>query len=94
VRAIDVDAARSAVGRAAADLETDLHKLQAQLGEDWILSLSVQGGDSWLTAEKEDVTQRIEAADASVLCQAVKLLNEGGGRSGSARPLREDLESD
>jgi hypothetical protein len=63
------------------NLETDLHKLQAQLGEDWILSLSVQGDDSWLTAEKVDVSQRVEAQDASVLFKAVKLLNESGGRS-------------
>jgi hypothetical protein len=81
-------------GEGASDLETDLHKLQAQLGKDWILSLCVQDGDSWLTAEKEDVTQRVEAPDASVLCQAVKLLNEGGGRSGSARRPRGERESD
>lgn len=72
------------------DLGTDLHKLQAQLGKDWILSLSVQGDDSWLTAEKADVSQRVEAPDASVLCQAVKLLNEGGGRSRA----EEERESD
>jgi hypothetical protein len=69
----------------AADLEANLHKLQAQLGEDWILYFSVQGGKSWLTAEKEDATQRLEAPSAAVLTQAIELLNGSGGRSGSPR---------
>jgi hypothetical protein len=64
------------------DLETALHELQAELGEDWILYFSVQGEDTWLTAEKDDATQRVEARSASVLTKAVKVLNEGGGRSG------------
>jgi hypothetical protein len=85
----------SADGRGGgSDLESDLHKLQTQLGKDWILSLSVQGGDSWLVAEKEDVTQRVEAPDASVLSQAVKLLNESGGRSNSARRPSGETKSD
>jgi hypothetical protein len=63
------------------DLAAGLQALQSQLGSDWILSLSVQGEDSWLVAEKADVSQRIEAQDASILRQAVKLLDQGGGRS-------------
>jgi hypothetical protein len=65
------------------DLETGLRQLQAELGEDWILYLSIQGDDTWLTAEKDDASQRVEAPNPSVLTQAVKVLNEGGGRSGS-----------
>jgi thymidylate kinase len=67
------------------DLETDLRKLQAELGEDWILYFSVQGDETWLTAEKEDATQRVEAPTASVLSEVVKLLNERGGRPASTR---------
>jgi hypothetical protein len=63
------------------DLMADLRKLQAKLGSDWILYFSVQDGEAWLTAEKEDASQRIEAPSASVLVKAVKLLNESGGRS-------------
>jgi hypothetical protein len=65
----------------APDFETDMHELQAELGEDWILRFSVQGDDGWLTAEKDDGSQRVEAPTASVLSEAVGLLNEGGGRS-------------
>ena len=64
------------------DLEAALHELQAELGEEWILYFSVQGDRTWLTAEKDDATQRVEAPNASVLTEAVKVLNEGGGRSG------------
>jgi len=67
------------------DLETALHELQAELGTDWILYFSVQGENTWLTAEKDDASQRVEAPSASVLTDAVKILNEGGGRSGSTR---------
>ena len=35
----------------------------------------------WLTAEKDDGSQRVEAPDASVLVAAVGLLNDRGGRS-------------
>ena len=58
-----------------------MHDLQAELGEDWILRFSVQGDAGWLTAEKDDGSQRVEALTASVLSEAVGLLNEGGGRS-------------
>jgi outer membrane biosynthesis protein TonB len=63
------------------DFEADMHELQAELGEDWILSFSVQGDDGWLTAQKDDGSQRVEAPTAAVLTEAVGLLNEGGGRS-------------
>jgi hypothetical protein len=59
-----------------------MHDLQAELGEDWILRFSVQGDDAWLTAEKDDGSQHVEAQTADVLSQAVELLNERGGRSG------------
>jgi hypothetical protein len=62
------------------DLETALRQLQGELGEDWILYFSIQGKDTWLTAEKDDASQRVEAPNPSVLTQAVKVLNEGGGR--------------
>ena len=58
-----------------------MQELQAELGEDWILRFSVQGDDAWLTAEKEDGSQRVEAPTASVLSEAVEVINEGGGRS-------------
>ena len=64
------------------DLETALRGLQGELGKDWILYFSVQGDETWLTAEKDDATQRIEAPNASVLTKAVEVLNEGGGRRG------------
>ena len=62
-------------------LEDEMRELQANLGDDWILRVSVQGEDAWLTAEKDDGRQRLEAPTASVLSEAVGLLNEGGGRS-------------
>ena len=63
------------------EFEAEMHDLQAELGEDWILRFSVQGDDAWLTAEKDDGSQRVEAPYASVLVEAVELLNERGGRS-------------
>jgi hypothetical protein len=72
------------------DLAGDLQELQHRLGEDWILSLCVQGDDSWLTAEKHDVSQRIEAQDAAVLVEAVRLLDAGGGRFGAREALDDD----
>src|SRR4051812_48210807 len=38
----------------ATDLETDLRELQSELGDDWTLSFSIHGDDTWLTAEKDD----------------------------------------
>ena len=54
------------------DFEAALHELQAELGEDWILYYSVHGDDTWLTAEKDDASQRLEAPTASVLSKAIK----------------------
>jgi hypothetical protein len=65
------------------DLQAELHQLQGKLGEDWVLYFCVHGDDTWLTAEKEDASQRLEAPTGSVLLKAVEVLNEGGGRSGS-----------
>jgi hypothetical protein len=63
------------------DFEDEMHELQTELGKDWILSFSVHGDDGWLTAEKEDGSQRVEAPNAAVLAEVVGQLNEGGGRS-------------
>jgi hypothetical protein len=68
-------------GESQSDFEADMHDLQAELGEDWIVRFSVQGDDAWLTAEKDDGSQRVEAPTAAVLTEAVELLNERGGRS-------------
>jgi hypothetical protein len=66
----------------APDFEADMRELQAELGEDWILSFSVHGDEGWLTAAKGDGSQHVEAQTADVLSKAVELLNESGGRSG------------
>jgi hypothetical protein len=71
----------SAESEASPDFEADMHELQAELGDDWILRFSVQGDDAWLTAEKDDGSQRVEAPTASVISEAVELLKEEGGRS-------------
>ena len=55
----------------APDFEADMRELQADLGEDWILRFSVHGDDAWLTAEKEDGSQRVDAATASELLEKV-----------------------
>jgi hypothetical protein len=75
------DDEQEAEGESPADFEADMHELQSELGEDWILRFSVQGDDAWLTAEKDDGSQRVEAPTAAVLSEVVGLLNEGGGRS-------------
>jgi hypothetical protein len=62
------------------DFEAEMHELQAELGEDWILRFSVQDGDAWLTAEKPGEDQRVEAPDAQGLLPIVEAINEGGGR--------------
>jgi hypothetical protein len=77
----DADDESSAESGATPDFEADMHDFQAKLGEDWIVHFSVHGDDGWLTAEKEDGSQRLEAQTASVLAEAVELLNKGGGRS-------------
>src|SRR5689334_15951415 len=60
----------------AADLEAHLHELQQRLGDDWTLLYGVHGGEAWLAAENQDVTQRIEAPTAEVLVKVVELLKE------------------
>ena len=64
------------------DFEQEMQELQAELGQDWILRFSVHGDDAWLTAEKDDGSQRLEAQTAAVLLEAVELIKQGGGRSG------------
>jgi hypothetical protein len=63
------------------DFEAEMHELQAELGEDWVLRFSVHGDDAWLTAEKPGEDQRVEAPDAQGLLAIVEAINEGGGRS-------------
>lgn len=65
----------------ASEFENEMFELQEELGDDWIVRFSVQGEDAWLTAEKDDGSQRVESPVADVLREAVALLNEGGGRS-------------
>jgi hypothetical protein len=62
-------------GGPAPDFEADMHELQARLGDDWILRFSVHGEDGWLTAEKQDLSQRIEAATAEQLVRIVEAMD-------------------
>ena len=62
-------------------LEDEMRGLQANLGDDWILRVCVQGDYAWLTAEKDDGSQRVEAPAADLLAEVVALLNESGDRS-------------
>ena len=63
-----------------ADFEAEMHELQQELGESWILRFSVKEKKGWLTAESEDGSQRVEAPNAASLVQIVEAINEGGGR--------------
>jgi hypothetical protein len=74
----DGEDAAEANGNGSSDFEADMRELQAELGDDWILRFSVQGDESWLTAEKDDGSQRVQAATATVLSEVVELLNEDG----------------
>jgi hypothetical protein len=76
------DNGQAAAEAEAPDFEADMRELQAELGEDWVLSFSVHGDEGWLTAAKDDGSQHVEAQTADVLSKAVELLNESGGRSG------------
>jgi hypothetical protein len=58
----------------APDFEGEMHELQEELGEDWILTFSVHGEDGWLTAEKEDSSQRVEAVTADHLVRIVNAI--------------------
>jgi len=64
----------------APDFEADMHDLQAELGPDWILRFSVHGQDRWLTAEKHDASQHVEAPDAEGLVKMVNAINENAAR--------------
>jgi hypothetical protein len=64
-------------GGPAPDFEADMHELQARLGDDWILRFSVHGEDGWLTAEKQDLSQRVEAATAEQLVRIVEAIDRG-----------------
>jgi hypothetical protein len=61
-----------------AAFEEEMHQLQEDLGDEWIVRSSVQNDEAWLTAEKEDGSQHVEGPTADVLREAVELL-EGGG---------------
>lgn len=76
---IEQSAEDGAESQAQSEIEA-LHELQAKLGEDWIVRYCVQGDDDWLSAEKDDGTQYLEARTGSVLLEAVELLKERGGR--------------
>ena len=62
------------------DFEAEMHALQGELGEDWVLRFSVHGDDAWFTAEKPGEDQRVDAPDAQGLLPIVEAINEGGGR--------------
>jgi hypothetical protein len=62
------------------DFEANMHELQAELGDEWILHFSVQGDDGWLTAERQDGAQRVEAPDAQRLVTIIDAIDECGGR--------------
>src|SRR4051812_9706415 len=68
----EADGDQSADGEEPSAFEDDMHELQAELGDDWIVRFSVQGDDAWLTAEKDDGSQRLEAQTADVLVEAVE----------------------
>jgi hypothetical protein len=60
----------------APDFEADMHDLQAEFGPDWIVRFSVHGNDGWLTAEKQDASQHVEAPDAEGLVRMVQAVNQ------------------
>jgi hypothetical protein len=64
----------------APDFEADMHDLQAELGPDWILRFSVHGRDRWLTAEKQDASQHVEAPDPDRLVKMVDAVNQNVAR--------------
>ena len=66
------------------DFEADMRELQSELGDDWILRFSVHGEDGWLTAEKKDSSQHVEAETAEQLVTIVEAI-DGTGES-SADP--------
>lgn len=62
----------------APDFEREMHELQAELGDEWILRFSVSGGDGWLTAERKDASQRVEAENAAGLVRVIEAIDEAG----------------
>jgi hypothetical protein len=71
-------------GGPAPDFEAVMHELQARLGDDWILRFSVHGEDGWLTAEKQDLSQRVEAATAEQLVRIVEAIDAQGDDGAAA----------
>ena len=69
---------QSGEGQEAPDFEADMRELQQELGDEWILRFSVHGDDGWLTAEKEDGSDRVDAETASELVEAVERLKDDG----------------
>ena len=67
-------------GGTAPDFVADMHDFQAELGADWILRFSVHGHDRWLTAEKQDASQHVEAPDPEGLVKMVDAVNENVAR--------------
>jgi len=65
-------------GGPAPDFEAAMHELQAELGDDRILRFSVHGEDGWLTADKQDSSQRVEAATAEQLVRIVEAIDARG----------------
>jgi len=64
----------------APDFVADMHDFQAELGADWILRFSVHGRDRWLTAEKQDASQHVEAPDPDRLVKMVDAVNQNVAR--------------
>ena len=62
------------------DFEANMYELQADLGDEWILHFTVKGEKGWLTAEREDGSQRVEAPDAQSLVTIVDAIDDCGGR--------------
>ena len=67
-----------------AGFEADMHELQAELGDDWIPRFSVHGGDGWLNSEKQDSSQRVEAATAEQLVRIVEAIDARGDDGAAA----------
>jgi hypothetical protein len=52
-----------------------MDELQAELGDDWIPRFPVHGGGRRLSAEKQDSSQRVEAATAEQLVRIVEAVD-------------------
>ena len=69
------DADQDEEAEAPTAFEEDMYELQSELGKDWIVRFSVQNDEGWLTADKEDGSQHLEAPTAEILREAVALLD-------------------